>query len=179
MYLIYKDTLKPVKKGDVLTSFRGEKYIAEYFSEPTHGEGKIFAHNDNGVSGEYYASVFGLEWVDKPLYIRETGQYFASFFDDAPMWQINTSAILTRLIQYAGEICTSYASDLFILWKYNIEAHLTERDWKGEELILGFREMGVDKNENVMENRNRYSRIVSIKTRVSNGIMEMVMEVIK
>lgn len=65
MVLIHKETGKEIKKGDVLTSFRGEKYIADYFREPTHGEGKITVKKnaDDVMScGEYYVSVFGLEW---------------------------------------------------------------------------------------------------------------------
>ena len=31
-------------------------------------------------------------------------------------WEINTSSILTKLIQEAGRWCESYASDLFIRW---------------------------------------------------------------
>ena len=63
----YKDGGVEVKKGDVLTSFRGEKYIADYFREPTHGVGKISVKKnpeDKMCCGEYYFSVFGLEWVE-------------------------------------------------------------------------------------------------------------------
>lgn len=65
MRLYYKGTDKEVQKGDVLTSFRAEKYIAHYWKEPTHGVGKISVRknpDDIMSSGEFYVSVFGLEW---------------------------------------------------------------------------------------------------------------------
>ena len=67
MRLVYKGTNKEVKKGDILTSFRGEKYIADYFTEPNHGIGKISVKknkNDKNCCKELYVSVFNLEWVE-------------------------------------------------------------------------------------------------------------------
>jgi len=67
MKLIYENTGKEVQKGDVLTDFRGDKAIADYWREPTYGNGKITVKNnpdDTTSSGEYYVSVFGLKWVD-------------------------------------------------------------------------------------------------------------------
>lgn len=66
MRLVYKDTGKEVQKGNVLTDFRGDKAIADYWREPTHGIGKISVKKnpeDKMCCGEYYVSVFGLEWV--------------------------------------------------------------------------------------------------------------------
>ena len=65
MKLYYKGTNKEVQKGDILTDFRGDKAIAYYWREPNHGIGKISVKNksdDELCSGEYYVSVFGLEW---------------------------------------------------------------------------------------------------------------------
>ena len=65
--LVYKDTGKEVQKGDILTDFRGDKAIAHYWREPNHGIGKISVKRnpDDLIScGEYYVSVFGLEWVE-------------------------------------------------------------------------------------------------------------------
>ena len=67
MKLVYKGTDKEVKKGDILTDFRGNKAIADYFREPDHGVGKICVKdidNPDGFSMEYYVSVFNLEWID-------------------------------------------------------------------------------------------------------------------
>ena len=57
-------------------------------------------------------------------------------------WDINTSGILTQLIQDAGRYCDSYASDLFIQWKYDIEDHLLNRDWEGGKFEYGFSTYG-------------------------------------
>lgn len=64
MKLYYKGTDREVQKGDVLTDFRGDKAIAEYWKEPNHGVGKICVKDnpDDQFSSEYYVSVFGLEW---------------------------------------------------------------------------------------------------------------------
>ncbi len=64
MKLYYKGTDKEVQKGDVLTDFRGDKAIAEYWREPNHGIGKITVKNnpDDQFNSEYYVSVFDLEW---------------------------------------------------------------------------------------------------------------------
>lgn len=60
--LYYRGTDRKVKCGDILTDFRNESgYVAHYFREPTHGEGKITVKRNNFTS-EYYVSVFGLEW---------------------------------------------------------------------------------------------------------------------
>lgn len=67
MRLVYKDTGKEVQKGNVLTDFRGDIAIADYLREPTHGIGKISVKKnpeDKMCCGEYYVSVFGLEWVE-------------------------------------------------------------------------------------------------------------------
>lgn len=65
MKLYYKGTNNEVQKGDVLTSFRGEKYIAHYWRKPDHGIGKISVKvdaRDLMSCYEYYVSVFDLEW---------------------------------------------------------------------------------------------------------------------
>lgn len=67
MKLIYEDTEKEVQKGDILTDFRGDKAIADYWKEPTHGTGKISVKKnpeDKLCCGEYYVNVFGLKFVN-------------------------------------------------------------------------------------------------------------------
>ncbi len=67
MRLVYEKTGKEVKKGDILTDFRGDKAIAEYWREPTHGIGKISVKrkpSDVLCSGEFYVSCYGLKWVE-------------------------------------------------------------------------------------------------------------------
>lgn len=68
MKLYYKGTNREVKKGDVLTDFKGNKAIAYYWREPTHGEGKISIKknaDDLLACGEYYVSVYKLEWREE------------------------------------------------------------------------------------------------------------------
>lgn len=72
-----------------------------------------------------------------------TGEYDSS----KGKWEINTSSILTRLIQEAGRWCVYYASDLFIQWKYNIDDKLENGTLKTCNMVFAFREMGVDHEE--------------------------------
>ena len=72
------------------------------------------------------------------------GRWGVPLFDYQPMWDINYSDILTELIQYAGRYCEHYASDLFIIWKYNVEDKLKDHDLKSYSVMFGFRESGVD-----------------------------------
>lgn len=66
--------------------------------------------------------------------------------------EINWSSIFTKLIQVAGRFCERYASDLYFYLK---ELDLNFHDYKEDNfLILGFRESGVDSNENVIRNYN-------------------------
>mgnify|MGYP004542201267 CR=1 FL=1 len=66
MKLVYKDTKEEVKKGDILTDFRGEKAYAYYWREPNHGIGKISTKTnlDDIHCRESYVSVYGLEWIE-------------------------------------------------------------------------------------------------------------------
>lgn len=56
---------------------------------------------------------------------------------------INTSSILTRLIQEAGRHCRRFASDLFILWNA-LERKIEQKTLESGRLLFGFREDGVD-----------------------------------
>lgn len=74
MKLYYKGTDREVKIGDELTDFRGDKTHAYYWREPTHGVGKITVKDDMSQtysSGEFYVSVYGLEWRGMPKFERE------------------------------------------------------------------------------------------------------------
>ena len=76
--------------------------------------------------------------------IVATGYWTVPLFERDSQWNINYSDILTKLIQYAGRYCEWYASDLFIIWKYNIEDKLKDRNLESFTLRFGFRESGVD-----------------------------------
>lgn len=61
-------------------------------------------------------------------------------------WEINYSSILTKLIQEAGRWCEYYASDLFAIWKYNVDAKLENAIMETCNLVFAFRDSGVDNN---------------------------------
>ena len=92
------------------------------------------------------------------------------------VWQINYSSILTRLIQLAGRFCESYASDLFIYWD-KFDPKKKDENYKGEYLLLGMHDTGIDYNESVLKNYNNniyfYRKIVSIETVVENNKLTM------
>ena len=62
-------------------------------------------------------------------------------------WDYNESSVLTKLIQEAGRLCDSYASDLFIDWS-SLCSRIEKAgyDYEGEVCLFGMREMGVDGN---------------------------------
>lgn len=93
-------------------------------------------------------------------------------------WKINYSSILTKLIQEAGRWCEHYASDLFIIWKYNIDKKLDDGAMMTEQFVFGFREDGVDHKEWYELHKNdigRYRAVWFLDVTVDNGKMEMVL----
>jgi len=62
-------------------------------------------------------------------------------------FEINTSDILTKLIKLAAKHCDSYASDLFIQWKYDIDKHLYDGDMETQYFVFAFRDNGIDHKE--------------------------------
>ena len=76
--------------------------------------------------------------------IEASGSRYERPFLDS-MWSINTSSILTRLIQEAGRYCENYASDLFIQWS-RVEKMLND-EIEPKTQFFGFRENGVDHEE--------------------------------
>lgn len=71
---------------------------------------------------------------------------------------INTSDILTRLIQEAGRFCRHYASDLFYSW-LTIEKKMNRGLLKSERVLFGFRENGVDTNDFILNKFNGNSGV--------------------
>lgn len=76
--------------------------------------------------------------------MKAKGSWGVPLFDYIPMWRLNYSSILTQLIQYAGRFCESYASDLFIIWKYCVEDKLKDYNLESYSVTFGFRDSGVD-----------------------------------
>ena len=67
---------------------------------------------------------------------------------------VNYSDILTKLIQDAGRICDSYASDLFIHWKYDIVDKMDNNELTTSTYEIGFRQSGVEMGEKGSERWN-------------------------
>ena len=90
--------------------------------------------------------------------ITETGSY-------NPLegkWEINTSSILTRLIQEAGRWCEHYASDLFVQWKYRIEQKLDNGTLETDTFVFAMYDSGVHHKEwyEINKNEHNYYRAV-------------------
>lgn len=93
-------------------------------------------------------------------------------------WEINYSSILTKLIQEAGRWCEYYASDLFILWKYDIDKKLNDGTMNTEQFVFGFRNDGIDRKEWYKLHKNdtdRYRAVWFLDVTVNDGKMEMVL----
>ena len=105
---------------------------------------------------------FELQWKDEQIAdlrsiisgtITETGSY-------NPLegkWEINYSSILTRLIQEAGRWCESYASDLFVQWKYSIDQKLDNGTLYTDTFVFAFRDSGVDSEEWYENHKNEHN----------------------
>ena len=83
--------------------------------------------------------------------ITETGTWSRSIFGTEMEWNINYSSILTKLIQDAGRYCDAWASDLFIIWKYDVDNRLQNRDTQSFTIKFGFRDTGVDHDDSLEE----------------------------
>lgn len=61
MKLVYKDTGVPVKVGDIVTDFRGDKDVVTGWASPrnSNSTGRIYV-----TGGEFYPSVFGCVWIE-------------------------------------------------------------------------------------------------------------------
>lgn len=105
---------------------------------------------------------FELQWKDEQIanlkaalagIVTETGSY-------NPLegkWEINYSSILTRLIQEAGRWCESYASDLFVQWKYGIDQKLDNGTLYTDTFVFAFRDSGVDSEEWYENHKNEHN----------------------
>lgn len=105
---------------------------------------------ENKMKKEYSFDDFKMnEYAHKPITASGYISAYSGRFD------VNTSSILTRLIQEAGRFCEHFASDLFIDWK-SIESFIDESAGKMESktFLLGFREYGVDGNSFIFSRYN-------------------------
>lgn len=68
MKLVHKETGKPAKVDDFVFDKDGDTWILKYFVEPhkPSSEGKVTVlHEEDKFIMEYYASVVGLEWIER------------------------------------------------------------------------------------------------------------------
>ena len=105
---------------------------------------------------------FELQWKDEQIAelrsalagtITETGSY-------NPLegkWEINYSSILTRLIQEAGRWCESYASDLFVQWKYKIDQKLDNGTLETDTFVFAMYNSGVHHKEWYENHKNEHN----------------------
>lgn len=75
-------------------------------------------------------------------------------------WEINTSSILTKLIQLAGRLCDHYASDLFVQWSCNIDALLKAGNMESQTFVFAFYDSGVSNREQWKYHKYSYYREV-------------------
>lgn len=68
MRLIKETTGEEVKTGAVVHCFRGKAAIVTGWAQPSHegSTGRVYVRemNEQGFTGEYYPSVYGLKWVE-------------------------------------------------------------------------------------------------------------------
>ena len=124
---------------------------------------------------------FELQWKDEQIAelrsalagtITETGSYNPL----ESKWEINTSSILTRLIQEAGRWCESYASDLFVQWKYRIDQKLDNGTLYTDTFVFAFRDSGVDYEEwyeNHKNEHNYYRAVWFLDIETNEGKIKM------
>ena len=89
--------------------------------------------------------------------VRAKGDLVRTYHPDGihEKWDVNTSSILTKLIQEAGRWCERYASDLFIQWSCNIESKLRDGSLTSSQHIFAMRESGVDHKEWYEHNKEK------------------------
>lgn len=79
------------------------------------------------------------------------------YADSRDHFDINSSSILTTLIQEAGRYCESFASDLFIDWQRVLETIDAARPGDLQvSFLFGFRQNGVDHDSFIFSRFNQY-----------------------
>ena len=66
MKLVRETTGQPIKTGEVVHDFNGKAAYVTGWAPPKHSgsTGRVYVKemSDQGFSGEYYPSVYGLKW---------------------------------------------------------------------------------------------------------------------
>ncbi len=100
------------------------------------------------INGRPY---FNTKNESEVIYAHGSGEYVDNAAGNE--WWINTSDILTRLIQEAGRWCERHASDLFYIWR-KIDRFLLAGEERSRNYLFGFRRNGVCDNQAVYENKD-------------------------
>lgn len=116
-----------------------------------------------------------LKMDNEAIVAKATGRWCRAW-GGKECFDINTSSILTKLIQEAGRWCEFYASDLFISWSSLME-HLNDGNYEGGTYLFGFRSHGVDHLEWVLyrltEGSESYRSIWRLDVEVSDDEVTM------
>ena len=72
------------------------------------------------------------------------------------IWQINTSFILTKLIQEAGRWCEYHASDLFIFWN-SIKEKIEDGTLRDNNFVFAMYAGGVDNKSSYEKQKYNYN----------------------
>lgn len=117
--------------------------------------------------------------------IHASGEWRNPIFEREMSWDINYSSILTQLIQWAGRYTESYASDLYIIWKYCVDQKLKDPNLESFSLMFGFREMGVDHDivgdtereavieKNLKQSHYYYRKVARLDIKIDGNKIEM------
>ncbi len=73
-------------------------------------------------------------------------------------WDVNYSAILTKLIQEAGKVCQHYASDLFIFWE-SLVKELKSGEITASKRVFAMYESGIDGESSYLRGVNEYLQV--------------------
>lgn len=98
--------------------------------------------------------------------------------DGRKHWEINTSSILTKLIQETGRWCENYASDLFDSWVRNVEEKLKDGSLDSSTVVFAMRKGGVDHMEWYLVNKDKsdyYRAVWFLDVTVNDKEIEMVL----
>ena len=124
---------------------------------------------------------FELQWKDEQIAnlkdaLSGTITETCSYNPLEGKWEINYSTILTRLIQEAGRWCESFASDLFVQWKYEIDQKLDNGTLETDTFVFAFRDSGVDHKkwyENHKNEHNYYRAVWFLDIETDEGKIKM------
>ena len=93
-------------------------------------------------------------------------------------WSIHDSSIVTKLIKLAAKHCDSYASDLYIQWKDEIDEKLCNGNMETSDYVFAFRDSGIDHKEWYelhKDDKNYYKEVWFLDITVDGNDIKMVL----